>query len=74
MCMRARLEGTCSLHACSRMHACTGLICRQRGGLEEERAERQRFKDAEAATRQRNFEWLQELRRSGFQKVGLGNG
>ena len=38
--------------------------------MEEERAERQRFRDAEEAGRRRNFEWMQELRRSGFRKVG----
>ncbi len=42
---------------------------RARGGVDEERAERQRCRDTEEAERRRNFEWLQELRRSGFRKV-----
>lgn len=37
--------------------------------MEEERAERQRVRDEEESQRRRNFEWLQELRRSGFRKV-----
>jgi hypothetical protein len=38
--------------------------------MDEERAERQRFRDEEEAARWRNYEWLQDLRRSGFRKVG----
>jgi hypothetical protein len=43
--------------------------CRVRGGLEEERAERQRHRDEETAKEQRNFEYMQAVRREGFRKV-----
>eukprot|EP00884_Botryococcus_braunii_P007995 jgi/Botrbrau1/17197/Bobra.126_1s0002.1 len=39
-----------------------------RGGLDEERAERQRFKDEETAKERRNFEYMQSVRREGFRK------
>jgi hypothetical protein len=43
--------------------------CRAVGGLEAERAERLRIKEEAAAADRRNFEFMQELRRSGFKKV-----
>ena len=43
--------------------------CRARGGIQEERAERQRVHDEAESQRRRNFEWMQEMRRSGFRKV-----
>lgn len=46
------------------------LLPRADGGLDAERAERQKVKDEEAAKDKRNFEWLTEVRKAGYRKVG----
>jgi hypothetical protein len=49
------------------MAACAD--CRAVGGLEAERAERNKLKEEAAARDRRNFEWMQRLRAEGYRKV-----
>lgn len=51
------------------MHMLLAVARRAKGGVEAERTERARQKEAAAAKDRRNFEWLQQLRREGFRKV-----
>lgn len=59
------------LHPCSSLCFTDPKPPRAAGGLEAERAERQRCKEEVAAADRRNFEFMQELRRAGYRKVGV---
>lgn len=66
----ATVVGTCSMTAPMLMLSPSLLSsCRLKGGVEAERAERARIKEEAAARDQRNFEWMQNLRKQGFRKV-----
>jgi hypothetical protein len=51
-------------------HACHVPWFRSSGGIEAEREERQKYKDEQAERDRRNHEFIANLRREGFRKVG----